>query len=264
MALGQQYESLQPGQSLGHVEVDITADDVRALTFANLGAELEDDVDLAAHVQPSLVLALSLRAIMELDVIPSGGVLVGHCLSLREPLAIDDAIAVDVVIDRAWSSRGRPFVTLRITFVRGSSTVSVDEMTAIWPMDDPVALQRLPKVAATKQSSGAISQKQVERYAAVSGDHNPLHLDDDFAAQGPFGELVVHGVIPAGLMLDNWAASHPELLATNPVRLGFLSPLRPGEPFVIHIDDQDGTSRVVTSADQRVIATLSVDKSVTA
>ena len=35
----------------------------------------------------------------------------------------------------------------------------------------------------------------IARYAELSGDHNPLHLDPAFAAQGPFGMVVAHGPI---------------------------------------------------------------------
>lgn len=260
MAVGQSYESLTAGRFLGQIDLRITTDDIRGLTFANLGTELNSDADLAAQLRPSLVLALGLRAIMRLDVIPPGGVLVGHRLTLREPFRLDDELSVDVLVDRAWSSRGRPFATVGITFLRGGSSICIDEMTAIWPMDQPVALQRLPKIASRTESDLSVSQKQVERYAEVSEDRNPLHLDELFARSGPFGELVVHGVIPAGVMLDEWAATHPQALADKPLRLGFLSPLRPAEGFAIELDGADGPSRAVTTSDQRVIATLTPEQ----
>jgi 3-hydroxybutyryl-CoA dehydratase len=35
----------------------------------------------------------------------------------------------------------------------------------------------------------------ISMYAEVSGDYNPLHVDPDYAAAGPFGVVVAHGPI---------------------------------------------------------------------
>jgi acyl dehydratase len=40
----------------------------------------------------------------------------------------------------------------------------------------------------------------VASYAKLTGDHNPLHFDEDFAAQTKFGRLVVHGGLTAGIL----------------------------------------------------------------
>ena len=39
----------------------------------------------------------------------------------------------------------------------------------------------------------------VEGFATISGDRNPLHFDPDFAARTRFGRLVVQGGLTAGL-----------------------------------------------------------------
>ncbi len=38
-----------------------------------------------------------------------------------------------------------------------------------------------------------ISQDEVNRFADITGDHNPVHLDPAFAASTPFGGTIVHG-----------------------------------------------------------------------
>jgi acyl dehydratase len=38
----------------------------------------------------------------------------------------------------------------------------------------------------------------VEAYARITTDRNPLHFDEDFAAKTKFGRLVVHGGLTAG------------------------------------------------------------------
>ena len=40
-----------------------------------------------------------------------------------------------------------------------------------------------------------ITEADVATFAGLSGDFNPLHVDETFAAQGPFGRRVVHGLL---------------------------------------------------------------------
>lgn len=44
-----------------------------------------------------------------------------------------------------------------------------------------------------------ITETDVALYAAISGDFNPLHVDAEFAARGPFGERVAHGPLTLAL-----------------------------------------------------------------
>ena len=45
-----------------------------------------------------------------------------------------------------------------------------------------------------------LSQRDVDDYARITGDRNPLHFDPDFAAKTKFGRLVVHGGLTAGIL----------------------------------------------------------------
>jgi 3-hydroxybutyryl-CoA dehydratase len=45
-----------------------------------------------------------------------------------------------------------------------------------------------------------VDDKLVHAYADVTGDHNPVHLNDAFAAQTPFGRRIAHGGILFGLV----------------------------------------------------------------
>lgn len=45
-----------------------------------------------------------------------------------------------------------------------------------------------------------LTADHVAGYAALTGDYNPLHFDEAFAAQTKFGRLVVHSGLTTGLL----------------------------------------------------------------
>lgn len=48
--------------------------------------------------------------------------------------------------------------------------------------------------------SAEVAADAAARFAALSGDFNPLHTDVDYAATTRFGRCVVHGMFLAGLL----------------------------------------------------------------
>ncbi|MDH3224661.1 MAG: MaoC family dehydratase [Gemmatimonadota bacterium] len=52
----------------------------------------------------------------------------------------------------------------------------------------------------TARRSATLTAEHVAMYAALSGDYNPLHFDEAFAAGTPFGQLVVQGGLTTGLL----------------------------------------------------------------
>jgi acyl dehydratase len=48
--------------------------------------------------------------------------------------------------------------------------------------------------------SQTVTAKEVELYAEITGDRNPLHFDPDFAKRTRFGRLVAQGGIAAGML----------------------------------------------------------------
>jgi acyl dehydratase len=44
------------------------------------------------------------------------------------------------------------------------------------------------------------TKEQIAAYAEASGDHNPIHLDDDFARKVGLPGVIAHGMLQMGLM----------------------------------------------------------------
>jgi acyl dehydratase len=55
------------------------------------------------------------------------------------------------------------------------------------------------KVGDKASLTKVISDDDVRQYAAICNDMNPVHLDDDFAAQSIFGQRIAHGMLVASL-----------------------------------------------------------------
>jgi 3-hydroxybutyryl-CoA dehydratase len=77
--------------------------------------------------------------------------------------------------------------------------------------------------------SRRIGEADVIKFAEVSGDDNPVHLDEDYARQTHFGGRIVHGILSAGLISAAIAAKLPgpgtiylkqNLKFCAPVRIG--------------------------------------------
>lgn len=53
----------------------------------------------------------------------------------------------------------------------------------------------------------AIQRQQIAAYARASGDHNRIHLDEDFARTAGLPSVIAHGMMSMGLAataLDRW------------------------------------------------------------
>lgn len=76
-----------------------------------------------------------------------------------------------------------------------------------------------------------IDREQARRYAEASGDHNPIHLDDEAARAAGFGRPIVHGMCVLALVCR---AAVDELGEGDPTRVRHLGarfgkPVHPGD-----------------------------------
>ena len=49
----------------------------------------------------------------------------------------------------------------------------------------------------TAEYEKQVTDEDVRKFADISGDYNPIHLDDDFAKDSMFGARIAHGILTA-------------------------------------------------------------------
>ena len=56
------------------------------------------------------------------------------------------------------------------------------------------------RVGATETSSRVVTESDIAKFAEVSGDHNPLHMDEEFARRTRSGSRIAHGMLTASFV----------------------------------------------------------------
>ena len=75
-----------------------------------------------------------------------------------------------------------------------------------------------------------ITNKDIELFAEISTDHNPVHLDDEYARDTIFEGRLAHGMLTAGLIsavIGEQLPGHGTIYMSQ--NLKFLAPVRPGD-----------------------------------
>jgi len=52
-------------------------------------------------------------------------------------------------------------------------------------------------VGMSHETVNIITERDIELFAEVSGDRNPLHMDEEFASKTAFGQRIAHGALTA-------------------------------------------------------------------
>lgn len=93
-----------------------------------------------------------------------------------------------------------------------------------------------------------VTDADIEMFATISTDRNPVHLDDDYAQDTIFQGRIAHGMLTAGLIS---AVIGEQLPGHGTVYLGqslkFLRPVRPGDVVYaeVKVTDIDMGKRIV-------------------
>jgi acyl dehydratase len=56
------------------------------------------------------------------------------------------------------------------------------------------------KVGETAEFSKTITETDLVMFSAITGDFDPIHVNEDYAARSPFGKRIAHGGLVLGLL----------------------------------------------------------------
>jgi 3-hydroxybutyryl-CoA dehydratase len=113
-----------------------------------------------------------------------------------------------------------------------------------------------------------LTQAMLNAYADASGDHNPIHIDEDFAKTTPMGGTIAHGMLVLSFISQMMTAAFAERwLASGSLEVRFRAPARPGDTVTSRATAQeakDGRLRyavecVSQTGEQLISGTAEVD-----
>lgn len=106
------------------------------------------------------------------------------------------------------------------------------------------------KVGDRARRSRAVTQRDIELFTQISGDHNPLHYDAGASAKTRFGGIVVQGGVTSALLNAVVAEDlpGPGSVFLN-VNWNFVAPVRPGDTISAEV-------RVVAVREDKPISEL--------
>lgn len=86
------------------------------------------------------------------------------------------------------------------------------------------------RVGMREQTRTQVTKESVGAFAEISGDRNPIHIDEAFAATTPFGGCIAHGIFTASFVSAAIATRLPgpgTIYISQSLR--FLAPVRIGD-----------------------------------
>ncbi|MBF7141493.1 MULTISPECIES: MaoC family dehydratase [Pseudomonas] len=93
------------------------------------------------------------------------------------------------------------------------------------------------EIGQTASYSRTVTEREIQLFAELSGDRNPVHLDADYAAKTLFKERIAHGMITGALIS---AAVACELPGPGTIYLGqqmtFQKPVKIGDTLTVRLE----------------------------
>ena len=83
-----------------------------------------------------------------------------------------------------------------------------------------------------------IQNREIQKFARLSGDYNPVHVDEQYARQTMFGGQIVYGVQQVMLCLEEFARQMQHPVFITGIKAEFRRPLSVGENFEIDVSPE--------------------------
>lgn len=100
-----------------------------------------------------------------------------------------------------------------------------------------------------------VTQQRIDAYADASGDHNPIHVDPEFARATPFDGTIAHGMLVLALIGEMMRGVHGEAWSrSGKLKVRFKAPTRPDDTVtasaIFTKESADGMEYAVQCASQ--------------
>lgn len=93
------------------------------------------------------------------------------------------------------------------------------------------------EVGMSAEMSRVITQEDVDAFAALTGDFNPVHVDEAFAASTMFKGRIAHGAFVASLLSAVMGMQMPGPGAIfRSLNLSYRGPVRVGDEVLVHAE----------------------------
>lgn len=114
--------------------------------------------------------------------------------------------------------------------------------------------------------SKKLEEKVVSDFADVSEDYNPLHVDEEYAQDGPFGESIAHGLLGLSLVSASLAQIEGDIVLDTMNDVNFHAPVIVGESVtatckITSVNDIKATVEfeVTTNTSEKTVITGNVN-----
>jgi acyl dehydratase len=268
------------GWRIGPVSLTVSADRV-----SDVVAATGDDPDRWTAAAPPSFAAVTLftvaKSLLAAPELAGRGVIhAEQTFDWQRPYNIGSEVEVEAVVGRVRSRGATTFVGLEVTAGDGSGQIqtSASSFVAVEtggaesedlgcepgpeergineiPVEQPLPAVGSPLPLLAKSAS----RGDLLRYAAATGDWNPIHWDHGDAVSAGLPGIVAHGLLMAAWVVQAAARHAPGDMPLRQARLRFRSPLRPAEPAVVVgevLEEGSLRLRVDSGGEERVTATV--------
>ena len=93
------------------------------------------------------------------------------------------------------------------------------------------------EIGMTRSLTKVVTENDIEAFAEVSTDRNPVHLDEAYARDTIFSGRIAHGMLTAGLIsavVGEQLPGHGTVYLSQSLK--FLAPVRPGDAVTAEVE----------------------------
>lgn len=93
------------------------------------------------------------------------------------------------------------------------------------------------KIGDTASFSKTISESDIYQFAGITGDFNPMHVDEEYAKQSRFGRRIAHGMLTSSFICTVLGMKLPGVGTIHiSQQLSFMKPVFIGDTVTVQLE----------------------------